>query len=341
MGKGWWLVFSMLVVSYLFLGGAGAGALVVLSLLECANAHRRFGFTRGRSRLGLTYAGRAMGPLSVGEPGVPGGTSVVRAFSLPGDLFARAWPVCFVTMAAGVLCLVADLGRPERLLVLLLSPAPSAMTVGAYALAISLACAGVFSAMALSDATVPDARAVYALAIPSVLAGLATVAYTGVLLSGLASVLFWQTWLLPVLFSLSSLSCGVALVFFAAAFVEVRQSLAWQLQNVARVDSVLIVLETLCLGALVVWGLASDGTFAAAHALVAGDLAWAFWGGLVVPGLAVPLVMEQFVAHGNYSSQLLWVAAAVLLGGFLLRLCIVGAGGYDVTQVMGAMAALQ
>lgn len=369
MGKGWPLVFSVLVVSYLFLGGAGAGALVVLSLLECVNARRRFGRTRGRSRLGRTYIGRAMGPLRVEGSGVPGGmryyeggrltadaagrglnhgsgeanlsVRIVRAFVFPGEFFARAWPVCFVSMACGVLCLAADLGHPERILGFVIHPEFSAMTLGAYALAVSLVCAGAFAALALSDVAIPDVRVVYALSVVGIASGLVAVAYTGVLLSGLASVLFWQTWLLPALFSLSSLSCGVALVFLAAAFVEVRQSFAWQLRNLARVDSMLIVLEALCLAALLAWGLRQEGTLAAAQALVMGELAWLFWGGLVGLGLALPLAMEQFVAHGNYSSQLLWVAAAVLLGGFILRFCIVGAGAYDVTQAMGIMAALQ
>ncbi|HQW36553.1 MAG TPA: hypothetical protein PKY60_14020, partial [Thermoflexales bacterium] len=52
---------------------------------------------------------------------------------------------------AGMLCLLADLGRPERLLYLLTSPEPSAIAVGAYALVLALVCAGGFSLVELLD----------------------------------------------------------------------------------------------------------------------------------------------------------------------------------------------
>uniref|UniRef100_UPI002FD87285 NrfD/PsrC family molybdoenzyme membrane anchor subunit n=1 Tax=Eggerthella sinensis TaxID=242230 RepID=UPI002FD87285 len=94
-------------------------------------------------------------------------------------------------------------------------------------------------------------------------------------------------------------------------------------------------------GVLVVGGLAvplalalaGDGTARAAQALVFGDMGAVFWGVLVVGGLAVPLALERFLTHGNSRTQLLWIAALLLVGGFALRFCIVGAGAYDVTQM--------
>lgn len=354
-------MLSELATCYLFLGGAGAGALVVLCLLECANAHRRYGFGNARTRLGRTYTGRAMGSLRVEstqragmvrcyESGYSGYEAeaavnrhsrfrVARAFALPAEFFARAWPVCLVVLACGVLCLMADLGRIDRLGGFLLHPEFSAMAVGAYALGVALLCAAAFAAMAVFDGMLPDQRIIYALATVGIASGVVSMAYTGVLLSGMASVLFWQTPLLPLLFAVSSLSCGIACVLLAAAFVEVRQSIVRSLANIARVDSAVIALELLCLTVYLAWGLAGEGTFAAAYALVAGEMRWMFWGGLVALGLIVPLVMERFVLHGNYSSQLAWVAAAVLLGGFLLRWCIVGAAEYDASQQMLGQAA--
>ena len=58
------------------LGGTGAGALAVLCVLECARVLRW------------------------------------RALAMPEEFFARAWPVCAVTLATGMLCLLADLGAP-------------------------------------------------------------------------------------------------------------------------------------------------------------------------------------------------------------------------------------
>lgn len=336
-------MFSTLVVGYLFLGGAGAGALVVLCLLECVNARRRFGFAVDRTRLGLTFAGRAMMPLrSEASDGSRSanrtrftGRPCAAAFALPVEFFARAWVVCIVVLALGVLCLAADLGHLERVAALVLHPQLTAMTIGAYALAASLAVAVVFAAGSNLDGFIPTPSFVYALSAAGVLSGVVVMAYTGVLLASLDSVLFWKTWLLPAVFILSSLSCGVALAFAAAAFTQTRQNLVRALTNLASVDTALIVLEAAALAALLIWGFAGEGTRAAAYALVSGDLASAFWGVVAALGMAVPLAMERFVRHANYGSQLLFVAVFVLAGGFALRWCVVGAGAYDVTQALG------
>ena len=297
-------VFGMLAICYLFLGGAGAGALAVLGVLECARALRW------------------------------------RALAMPAEFFARAWPMCTVTLGTGVLCLFADLGRPERVIRLVTSPEPSAMAVGAFALAASLACAAAFSACALFDGVrLPRALAA-ALAAAGVAAAAITAAYTGVLLESLASVLLWRTPLVPALFVLSSASCGIAVAFLAASFVETRHSYRGPLVWLARVDGGIVVAEAGCLAAFLLLAFAGEGTAAGARALVAGELAPAFWGALAVCGLAVPLVLERFLTHGNSRTQLLWIAALLLVGGFALRWCIVGAGAYDVTQAPEALYGL-
>ena len=88
-GAGRGRMFDSLVIGYLFLGGAGGGALVVLAALEGVRS----------------LAGRRLG--------------------LPDEFFARAWPVSTVALAAGIVCIFADLGRPDRLFALVLSPQPT------------------------------------------------------------------------------------------------------------------------------------------------------------------------------------------------------------------------
>ena len=263
-------VFNVLTTSYLFLGGTGAGALAVLCVLECARVLRW------------------------------------RALAMPEEFFARAWPMCTVTLATGMLCLLVDLGRPDRLLGLFASPAPSVMAAGSFALVAALACAAAFSLGALLDTVRLPRAAVLALAAAGALSAAVTATYTGVLLESLASVLLWRTPLVPVLFTCSSLSCGAAG----------------------------------CLAAFVLLAFAGEETAAAARALAFGELAPVFWGVLAVCGLAVPLVLERFLTHGNSRTQLLWIAALLLVGGFALRWCIVGAGAYDVTQMPEALYGL-
>ena len=160
------------------------------------------------------------------------------------------------------------------------------------------------------------------------------------LLESLASVLLWRTPLVPALFALSSASCGIAVAFLAASFEETRHPYRGPLVWLARVDGGIVLVEAGCLAVFLLLAFAGEGTVAAARALVLGELAPVFWGVLAVCGLAVPLVLERFLTHGNSRTQLLWIAALLLVGGFALRWCIVGAGAYDVTQMPEALYGL-
>ena len=179
-----------------------------------------------------------------------------------------------------------------------------------------------------------------ALAAAGALSAAVTATYTGALLQSLASVLLWRTSLVPVLFVLSSASCGIATAFLAASFVETRHPYRGPLVWLARIDGGIVVVEAGCLSAFVLLAFAGEETAAAARALAFGELAPVFWGVLAVCGLAVPLVLERFLTHGNSRTQLLWIAALLLVGGFALRWCIVGAGAYDVTQMPEALYGL-
>ena len=349
-------MFSSLVIGYLFLGGTGAGMMFLLCLLECFNARRRFGDVSTHSRLGRTFAGRTMLPahsLSI-RPKRKGTTLatdasyvyvqtetkrdvVFRWFALPSEFFSRAWPVCLGCLCISILCLFADLGHPERIVNLLIHPSFSVMTVGAYALIAAFLLALAFTVLVLLDGFFPKARAVVVLSVLGCIAAMVVMTYTGVLLSSLASVLFWQTPLLPLVFVLSSLSCGIAAVFFVAVFVEARQPIIASLNSLARADGVLIVLEMLTLAGYLAWALSNEGTAQAAFAFIKGDLAVLFWVALVSVGLLLPLMLERFVTYSNYRSQLIWVAAAVLCGGLALRACMVYAGDYDATQLFQGM----
>ena len=324
----------------------------ILCLLECLNVHRRFGAFDTHTRLGRTFAGRIvppLGSLSIHQKHKGTGLAtdasyvyvqtetkrdvVFRWFALPSEFFSRAWPMCLALISVSILCLFADLGHPERILNLLVHPSFSTMTVGAYALVITTFVALAFSIIAVFDGIFARTIYVVVLAILGGIAASVVMVYTGVLLSGLASVLFWQTQLLPLVFVLASLSCGIAAVFFVAVFVEARQPIIVSLNSIARADGVLIVLEMLALAGYLAWALSNEGTAEAALAFIRGDLSVLFWAALVSIGLLLPLVLERFVTYSNYRSQLIWVAAALLCGGLALRACMVYAGAYDATQV--------
>lgn len=299
-------IFNSLIVAYLFLGGAGGGALVVLSLLEIANAPR----------------------------------IAARKWLLPSEFFARAWTACAVALILSVTCLLADVGRVERAVLLFASPVPSPISFGAWSLAAALVLAIAFALVNLFSFW--DSRA--AMAIPAgiagTIAGSAVVVYTGVLLCTTPSVLAWETPLIPLLFGLSGVSCGVALCLGSGAFVECRDPLVGPIAELARFDGVVIIFEAVCVAVYVVWLLASPATFAAGQAFVSGSLRWLFWLGLVTCGLGIPFVLERLLTFGNSRSQLLWIALFVLVGGFALRYLAVGASAFDATQTTSLAAAL-
>lgn len=334
-------MFSELATLYLFLGGVGGGSLAVLCLLEIAQSGRagRTDFARA-----VVLAGGGTAGECGFDPRRAAGASRPRmrdAFAaLPREPVERAWPVCFVALAFAIGCLLVDLGRPDRVIAVVLSPYPTPVAIGAWALGIGFVVAAAFSAVALFDGVPVRTAVVRVVSCAGIAAGAVIVAYTGVLLQTMASVLVWQTPLVPVAFSLSSLSCGVTVVLVGMAFATTRQAFGCDLALLVRADTCLIVAEAVVLAAYVAWAFSSAGTQPAAYALMAGGLAWPFWGGVVTVGLAAPLALEQAVRFGNRQSQLVWIAACVLAGAFALRFCVAGMGLYDVTQCAEALYGL-
>lgn len=206
-------IFDSLIVAYLFLGSTGGGALAVLSLLEVLNSPRL----------------------------------AARRWLLPAEFFARAWAACAIVLGLSVVCLLADLGRIDRAFFLFTASTPSAIAVGAWSLAVACALSTVFACANMLEMW--DLRE--KLAVPGgvlgVLIGVVVVAYTGILLAGLPSVDAWQTPLIPALFVLSGISCGVALCLGAWAFVECRAPLMGSFIALSRVDSAAVAVEAACL----------------------------------------------------------------------------------------------
>lgn len=298
-------MFDLLVTCYLFLGGVGAGALVFLSLLE---------FLRLKSGVHT----------SSGE--------WFWHSEYPSDFYARTWPLCFGVLAFAILCLLLDFGRLDRVFSLVFSPAPTALTVGTFSLIVSLICAGFFLVIRLFDSIGAPKIIRGIFSVLGVVTGFATALYTGILLSGMASILFWQSPFLPLLFLLSSLSTGLACLFLGAIFADTRESFVRPLRILAKADSVIIIFELICLLAYLLFSYFNPATEITVWELVLGELSWIFWVGLIGCGLVVPLILEQYVSAENFRNQLLWIALFVLVGGAVLRFCIVETASFDITQ---------
>ena len=156
---------------------------------------------------------------------------------------------------------------------------------------------------------------------------LATVIYTGILLGASRPIAFWSTAVLPALFLVSALSTGVMAVAFVGSMVGVSRDVMTVLE---KLDIVLIVLEMLVLGFFLQATHRVTESRASARLVLCGSVAPAFWLGVVLLGLLVPLVLTASgVANPDGAmAQFTVILASLcgLAGGLLLRQVILSGG---------------
>ena len=284
---------ASLIVAYLFLGGMGAGAACVLGAL---------GF--------LVPSDNIRGNRSSFLPGAS-----YRRLFVGG--YAAATSVCLL----GVVCLLFDMGRPDAVIVLLTRPFLGVVSIGAYALAALVAC--VFSlALAWRQVFRIPLWAVRALTAVSIGCAAVVMVYTAALLRLYHYVPLYQSPFIFVLFILSSLSTGIAVVVVSAVVCRATNRFHTTIDRLLVVDSWIMVAELISLAAFVL--LEFDAASQAVMRLIAGDLAVCFWFGLVGVGLCAPLALNVVSRRlSTLNVHVLVPALLVLTGGFLLRWCIV------------------
>ena len=235
-------------------------------------------------------------------------------------LFARGYAVASAVLALGLLCLLGDLGRPERFMYVLLHPTASVLTFGSVVLGGTLACSAALAVVHLVRGGRAPLVLVRALEVAAALCGLATAVYTGVLLAQIDAVALWNPLVAP-LFALSSLSVGAAGAL--GCLLPLDEAPPRAVRALARFDTAAIALEGLCFVAYLVWAVLVDGHADLVAELLAGPGAGVLWVGFALPGIAAPLVLE--VAYGRTGRTGLLTAAVPLMavGGFFLRYCIV------------------
>lgn len=290
------MIWGWPVILYLFLGGMAAGAALAAGLL---------------SRLG--------GPR-------------YRPAEQAGALIAAA------AATIGTLLLILDLGigrwKPWRLVFLYLNWR-SPMTWGTWILTLFVPVT-LLLALALTT-TGPRSRllaTVVTLArrLEGVLRGLTVVlavalgTYTGLLLSAVSTYPLWRTWLLPVLFAVSSASTGLSAALIGGLARD--RGLATDLHQLNRTHVALIVVE---LVALTAWlGSVASSSVAGSQSvalLIGGALAPLFWVGVVLIGLVGPAGLFAY-AHGagrRATVMALSGDAGVLAGGLVLRFLVLAA----------------
>ncbi len=284
------------VILYLFLGGCGAGALLVAtawSLLFHCTKSRTF--------------------------------QQSRAFwSLVGKLHLASFGI----LALSAFCLLADLGSPHRFFLLFLRPTASLLSVGSFVLLASLLVSAYLAAAHALGWPLSSMARKGLEALGALLAAMLMV-YTGLYLAWMEAVPLWNNAALPVLLALSSLSSGAAVVLLLAPFGRDWALLAGWVDGLHRVHLITLGFEFLALFAFIALAAANLFAAPALAQLISseGQGSW-FFAGFVLGGIAVPFGIEVLRPFTGRVAPVAVAEASCLFGGLILRFCLVLAGSH-------------
>ncbi len=172
--------------------------------------------------------------------------------------------------------------------------------------------------------------------------GIAVAVYTGILLGAMPARPFWNSPILPLLFLLSSLSTGVAVIMLARTLIY-RKQLDSDGQYhesgylLAASDVLLIGFELMAIFLFLMFAhlTVGDVKYAVSVVLFDGVLAQTFWVWVILLGLVAPALIELYYViqrllyHRQYRVPRVVEFAtpvAILVGGFMLRYVVVIAG---------------
>lgn len=287
---------------------------------------------------------------------------VLRPGKFSKTIMGGMW-ITVGALAIGLLSLISEVEKPFQAMLMPVSfvNPTSWMTIGAWLLLVSFIvfllnalCAtdGVVAWLGKSWKALSEKRDRIGrvLAIVGMPLALCVAVYTGILLGAAPAIPLWNTWLLPVLFTISALDTGLAAVLMLAAFVE-RDAEFEPIRALAeKVVIGLVVLEGITLVAFIS-SMQAAGTNQAVSVgiLTEGALSVQFWVLVVVVGLLAPLaaaVAQLVIARTRKDEQVLAAlpvagGACALVGGFTLRFVVLAAGIHAALVSPVALEAVQ
>ncbi len=174
--------------------------------------------------------------------------------------------------------------------------------------------------------------------------GIAVAVYTGVLLGAMPARPFWNSPILALLFLISALSTGIAIIMLARTVLrkgrfdnDSERQYHQSGYLLTASDVLLIGFELMAIFLFLMFAhlTVGDVKYAVSVILFGGSLAPMFWIWVVLIGLLAPALIELFYVaprllyHREFSAPRgveLAVPVAVLVGGFMLRYVVVVAG---------------
>ena len=292
-------VWGTLIAAYLFLGGVGgATAAIGLTADQFFKPDRRMGVIAALSSLVFLAAGTVLLLADLLQP-----LNTIYFFMNPGSWIF--WGIMFIVGMMGFEVLYVLPYLEDWPLVGLLSR-------------------GLAFLKSWQKAT----------ALLGALCGFAVTVYTGFLLSAAPGIPFWNTLLLPTLFTVSAFSTGLAYLMVALTLAGGKSG--WhEVGGLGRIDAGAIVLEVAVLTAFL--GLAwYSGRPEAAYSVITllGNLGFVI--GFLLLGVLAPLALEVYVLIKGHAGAATMARAnlyllsglLVLAGGYLLRQYVLWAGFY-------------
>ncbi|HSJ54082.1 MAG TPA: NrfD/PsrC family molybdoenzyme membrane anchor subunit [Anaerolineae bacterium] len=307
--------WGWLIAIYLFLGGMGAGSFLIASVFELSGLRYRHKFC----------------PTSMAGAGVSG-------------------PLILVGTVLLVLDLGAGLREPWRI-PLMFTNFGSVMTWGIWILSLFLPLCFLYCLLELMQLhpgilawarkrqgflpkrwrLVPEAlnyrRIKRVVCSAGAVLAVGTAVYTGVLLSVVKAVPFWNTPVLPALFFVSAISTGMGLTFDLAATLAVPE-LHRRYTAMPLVHMLFIGLEVLLLALLMFVAIDRGGEAAeSARLILLGNGSVVFWVLVIGFGMVYPFMVHIYAfarhSHGFFSGVL--SGAGIVIAGLFVRYLIVAA----------------
>jgi formate-dependent nitrite reductase membrane component NrfD len=148
--------------------------------------------------------------------------------------------------------------------------------------------------------------------------------YSGFIMSYCKSVPFWNSAMLPIILLMAGVTDGTALML-GVGLVDVSVNMT----TVEAASRILLAANVIFI-AVYIWNATYQGTTAkhSAMLMVNGALAWWFWLGVVVLGMAVPLAVSVLSLFFHEVSTIMIIIAIILhtIGAVALKYVLLKAG---------------
>jgi formate-dependent nitrite reductase membrane component NrfD len=258
-----------------------------------------------------------------------------------GRFWGMTWAdiLSLVLIGVGGLILIADLGKPLRLLRAVLNPRTSWISVGAICDFIFMGFAGLWT---LADLEIPGVLSLtglpwhgnsplgLAFQVIAALAAVVVIAYPGLVLASSPSIPFWNSAMIPMQFLVNGFASAFAfgLVYAALVSVEAGTLTLW----LGITAALLVASLLLQVGHLLNGQYTHIAGQFSVRRLVAGDLSLVYLGGVIVAGLIVPLALVAYALSAGSGATATTAGAVagvlIVLANWLSKHTVIRAGAY-------------